>query len=277
MDSDDPIPELKEFAILTNEQFCRAVTSPDATRKWCLAGTIPLDGSEILTVDPRYYEANFENGEEAELGRILPALQNTAATARVFLEIMSAPKRPSYISAVQIMLENVASDDRRELKNGTPVDSARIMIGALSPLRRSWMVCGENSKTSIEVSVKGKSMRPVRNILDALQKIKGVEFKEEKPGKYTFVGKLNGDEIRRARGIVKTSKDLATIITDHQSAVELNTQLDSSLIATVNDFNGNTVAIAFKPGIGNGIFFWDELAFENRVVGYYCQLIDNSP
>lgn len=258
--------------ILSHDQFRRAKIaslSPGTRAEWQVVGSLPVDDSGILVIDPMSFKYAERNGGNNSL----ESPSNTRA--QCFLEVLKCPNRKPCVCAIKMLFHDAHYTQQKHLKIITPVDSGLMMIADEKRLQKSWRIGGEHNETGILVRIfDGELGNAGRRALAEFRKMDGVEFEQVDTDSYQFLGSMNDDEIELARQIVDQSNNVSRIVVFDDSLQNMKAQLDCAHVATHFDSAGELCAFLFRSGFGDGCYGWDALSSDERIVGYFCDLIE---
>ena len=230
---------------------------------------LPADPKGWFAVDPRY----FKPGAAHEDHRF-PAF---AAPATVFADVLVPPAGEAIVAAVDVVLDAAAPTHARELELNVAVDSARVMVAAASRIHTGWRVggpaCAANLLHATDFMLKSEESKA--EIARAVSALRQAGFELEPELERWQLAKAPSDaDLVKARGILReAAPNVSLNVYVTETGARLDSLLAGSHFAVLEDAGSAPFAVVVRSGFGDGIYYWDELLANDRVVGYHLSFV----
>jgi hypothetical protein len=254
----------------------RGALPSDAEFVWRQVGSLTVSGKTLVVMDAESYLPRYFQSE----GRFLSW---TAGSVEVWLQLIQRRDgHPMRVARVLLSLPGSALPSRlaqgmKQEACSMAIDSASMLVADVPRLQRCWKIGGSNCRAFLGHTQTQPERRQAKEQAAALLTSAGFALEREERGaslSFRLSGELSDDEIGRAEAILAAASLGEWInVTRTQSLAELHAELDRTFVATFFDENLQPYLFAFPTGFGDGLYYWDAIVDQDRVLGYFCDFM----
>ncbi|MFN0017619.1 MAG: hypothetical protein ACKVP0_05115 [Pirellulaceae bacterium] len=244
---------------------------------WQLSGVLPVSDGQIVVMDAASYARPRHVESE---GRLLPW---PAVQAEIWFRVIREESGKvlrvgaGLISVPSADLPAIIKDLTTTEGGSMPIDSATMMVGDPSRMKRNWQGGGPNCRANLGGSTNDPQRLKAQEHAAWLLSQAGFRLRREVENgcvSHQLEGLHSNSDLDRAESLIAASGlNLRVNVWKTETGTALGDQLGRASLARVDDESGIPYLFASSTGFGDGTYYWDALQLRGNLVGYLCDFM----